>query len=791
MLHLSLDGQILDEKYRIERELGRGGMGAVYLATHVGTERAVAVKVIAPEFMRKQEFIERFRREARAAGRLRHPNVVDVTDFGIAETDAGNMAYLVMEYLDGCTLGEVLEEEKKLPLSWTLDILEQTCAAVDEAHSQGIIHRDLKPDNIWLEPNVKGGYTVKVLDFGIAKLEEPMHSSEAEEDFYTAKTLTDAPVSTNGEKSTRSLFTSKTTVAEVENSATLIQQPLPNDFSESQTIAQIPAGDSDDTGTAIFPAERETAAENGAAVTDEEHTATRFFAATTTADKREVNQTAALTRVGAVLGTPLYMSPEQCRGERLDPRADVYSLGVIAYQMLSGETPFKGNYTEVMKAHKELPPPHLEARKVPRKVKKVIQSALEKNPDDRPATATAFASKLRSHSEGPSALLRKSVVIYGEHLPTFVGLTFLLSLPLFVLTVVGLISQFLFIAEVLPSGTFRFIFGLLLALVTFFINLLVSSILIGMTTWIVAQILAVPLRPVSWRPAFVVAKHKFSIFATTVTFSSLVGFIGFIFGAFLGIFLYLYWFVRWLQSFKQMKEPTLAAKIRRRWRDYAERFSFYTVFKSVAFFFIVFSGLFWLIRFCLVSPIVMMENFRGRAAMRRSAELTRRSYRTTTVMMLIYLILPILLAFIIQSAASSMAGQDRNESGKSIKVSKNEEKELRAGIVFTDDKETAKESAESADSTEPKEKKKDSRSEFLTAVRETLFQLLWLPVAMLVSSFSSVTLGLLYLKTRLAGGETFKDLLNQFEDDRPQKRWQLRLKDKLAQSGRQHTSRNT
>ena len=164
-------GQTLDGKYRIERELGKGGMGAVYLATHLGTERPVAVKVIVPEFMERPEFVERFRREARAAGRLRHPNVVDVTDFGIAEMPFGNVAYLVMEYLDGCTLGEVLEEEKHIPVAWTIDILEQVCSAVQEAHHQGIIHRDLKPDNIWLEPNQRGGYTVKVLDFGIAKLE--------------------------------------------------------------------------------------------------------------------------------------------------------------------------------------------------------------------------------------------------------------------------------------------------------------------------------------------------------------------------------------------------------------------------------------------------------------------------------------------------------------------------------------------------------------------------------------------------------------------------------------------
>src|SRR6185369_11477031 len=119
--------------------------------------------------------VARFRREAEAAGRLRHPNVVDVTDFGLAQTAAGPVAYLVMEYLDGCTLAEVVSEEGALPIPWVVDILEQVCSAVEAAHHAGIIHRDLKPDNIWLEPNGRGGYTVKVLDFGLVKLQETDH----------------------------------------------------------------------------------------------------------------------------------------------------------------------------------------------------------------------------------------------------------------------------------------------------------------------------------------------------------------------------------------------------------------------------------------------------------------------------------------------------------------------------------------------------------------------------------------------------------------------------------------
>lgn len=143
-------GLTLDEKYRLERLLGQGGMGAVYLATHLGTERYVDLKLITPQFMRNEEFVERFKREARAAGRLRHPNVVDVTDFGFARAGKESVAYLVMEYLDGCTLSDVLAEEKRLPLYWVVDILEQVCAAVHEAHQQGILHRDIKPDNMQL-----------------------------------------------------------------------------------------------------------------------------------------------------------------------------------------------------------------------------------------------------------------------------------------------------------------------------------------------------------------------------------------------------------------------------------------------------------------------------------------------------------------------------------------------------------------------------------------------------------------------------------------------------------------
>ncbi|HNJ42035.1 MAG TPA: serine/threonine-protein kinase, partial [Acidobacteriota bacterium] len=167
-----LIGEVLDGKYHIEKQLGTGGMGTVFLARHLHTKRQVAIKVIAPEFAGNKEFLERFRREAAAAGRLRHPNIVNVTDFGIALHQSDQMAYLVMELLEGMTLKTFLKDQNQLSLNLTVDLVEQACLAVSHAHQKGIIHRDLKPENIWLEPNGRGGWNVKVLDFGIAKIRE-------------------------------------------------------------------------------------------------------------------------------------------------------------------------------------------------------------------------------------------------------------------------------------------------------------------------------------------------------------------------------------------------------------------------------------------------------------------------------------------------------------------------------------------------------------------------------------------------------------------------------------------
>ncbi|HEY6333180.1 MAG TPA: serine/threonine-protein kinase, partial [Blastocatellia bacterium] len=159
---------ILDDKYRLDEKIGEGGMGTVYRAAHIEMENTVAIKVLHSHLSSDQVAVERFRREARAAAQIRHPNAVAVTDFGVTK-DSG-IAYLVMEFLEGSDLRARIKKERRLDYEESFLIMSQVCAAVDAAHERGIIHRDLKPDNIWLLKSRDGLDHVKVLDFGIAKL---------------------------------------------------------------------------------------------------------------------------------------------------------------------------------------------------------------------------------------------------------------------------------------------------------------------------------------------------------------------------------------------------------------------------------------------------------------------------------------------------------------------------------------------------------------------------------------------------------------------------------------------
>ena len=142
-------------------------MGVVYVAEHPLIGRKVAVKVLLPDYSRNQEVVSRFFNEARATALIKHPGLVDVLDFGY---DADGNAYLVMEFLDGESLGGRLERESRLPAELLINVARQASAAVGAAHQQGIIHRDLKPDNLFLVPDAELGIRVKILDFGIAKL---------------------------------------------------------------------------------------------------------------------------------------------------------------------------------------------------------------------------------------------------------------------------------------------------------------------------------------------------------------------------------------------------------------------------------------------------------------------------------------------------------------------------------------------------------------------------------------------------------------------------------------------
>ncbi|MEO6955057.1 MAG: serine/threonine-protein kinase, partial [Polyangia bacterium] len=164
-----LVGEIIDGRYRIERLLGTGGMGAVYEAEHIGIGKKVALKVLHPQFSRQADLVQRFRREALAASKVGHPNIVDVTDSGT--TDHGD-AYFVMERLDGTDLADVLRHERRLAIDRTIAVGAQICRALQAAHQAGIIHRDLKPENIFLVSRDGQPDFVKVLDFGIAKSED-------------------------------------------------------------------------------------------------------------------------------------------------------------------------------------------------------------------------------------------------------------------------------------------------------------------------------------------------------------------------------------------------------------------------------------------------------------------------------------------------------------------------------------------------------------------------------------------------------------------------------------------
>ena len=159
--------RLIAEKYRLDRLLGRGGMGAVYAGTHLELDRPVAIKLLLPESISDPQALERFRREARTAARLNHPNVANTYDYG---TLPDGEAYLVMELVKGRTLREYLNEHAPLRLKMAVLIARQVAEGIGAAHHSGIVHRDLKPSNIILSRDHHGTLQAKVVDFGISQL---------------------------------------------------------------------------------------------------------------------------------------------------------------------------------------------------------------------------------------------------------------------------------------------------------------------------------------------------------------------------------------------------------------------------------------------------------------------------------------------------------------------------------------------------------------------------------------------------------------------------------------------
>ena len=273
---------IFADRYMILEKIGEGGMGAVYKVKHVHMGNLFALKVLNSQSTTSEVF-RRFEQEASIVSRMRHPNIVTIHDFGIAD----GQAYLVMDYLEGHSLGETAKSETALNLERFQRLMLQTCSALAHAHENGIVHRDLKPANIIVVSPPEGPEQAVLVDFGIAK---------------------------------------------------------------------------------IMPRQDETRG--------------------------------ALTQTGAVIGSPYYMSPEQCQGLNIDLRSDIYSLGCVMYELLVGQSPFQGEnllntaFMHLNDAPKPFPS-HLRKSLQERQIEAIVLKSLAKSPDERYQSTIELASDLK------------------------------------------------------------------------------------------------------------------------------------------------------------------------------------------------------------------------------------------------------------------------------------------------------------------------------------------------------------------------------------------------------------
>ena len=392
--------------------------------------------------------------------------------------------------------------------------------------------------------------TVKVLDFGLVKLGGADHTFDTPEISF------------------------KSSIAELNLPAAEAETFL-HSTSEAQTLLKMTERNLDQTLEPLkSPVEH-----NGRRSSDPS-----LKGRTTQQQLKEEN----LTRLGSVMGTPFYMSPEQCRGERPTPSSGIYSLGVVAYRLLTGDAPFNGTNDELIELHKNAEPPPIRQknRKIPRKMARIIMSALAKDPSARPQRAAGFASALRASWEGTGSLLRHAFALYSEHFPTFFQISMLGCVPLFVVLAFAVFSDRLIDMSQM-SGVQLLVYGAVL-LGALVVSLLGAYFFVSAATVpVVVQLMVAPLRTVRIGTAFAALRKRWVIFAVTslIVMSMII----------LGTVLF------------------------------------------------VVPGLIAAIVYCLYAPVAIMEQLGVRDTLRRSRTLTRRALSTVLIITFVEFTLPILV----------------------------------------------------------------------------------------------------------------------------------------------------